>query len=53
MNPTNQEYSFMWLNEDDPDPKKVPVFNCLTTKGQVRKGKKQEVNNTLYIFFLY
>ncbi|XP_064641495.1 hydrocephalus-inducing protein-like isoform X2 [Lineus longissimus] len=43
VNPTNQTYDFMWVNEDDPDPKIVSVFKCLTMKGCVRSGKKHDI----------
>ena len=46
VNPTSQKYSFLWVNEDDPDPKKRPDFQCHTVKGEVRSGKKAEVHCT-------
>ena len=43
LNPTVDSYSYQWVNDDDPDPKIVPSFSCLTAKGVVKTGKKQEV----------
>lgn len=43
INPTADNYSFHWLNDDDPDPKIEPSFVCITPKGSINTGKKQEV----------
>lgn len=43
INPTADNYSFQWVNDDDPDPKLVPAFTCITPKGSIKSGKKQEV----------
>ena len=43
VNPTSQNYSFLWAGENDPNPKKIPSFTCLTPRGYVTSGKKFEV----------
>lgn len=43
VNPTATPYTFMWMCEDEVDPKKPTVFKCLTTQGQVASGKKTQV----------
>ncbi|XP_074644164.1 hydrocephalus-inducing protein homolog [Tubulanus polymorphus] len=43
INPTNQPYSYVWINEDDPDPKIVSSFKGLTMEGAVLSGKKHEI----------
>lgn len=43
INPTVDNYSFMWANDDDPDPKVIPSFSCTTPKGSIASGRKQEV----------
>lgn len=43
INPTSESYSFQWVNDDEQDPKVVPAFNCVTTHGAIKSGKKTEV----------
>lgn len=43
VNPTIDNYSFNWINDDDPDPKITPSFTCATPKGQIKTGKKHEI----------
>ena len=43
VNPTTENYSFQWLNDDDPDLKVTPSFACGTPKGKIKSGKKQEI----------
>ena len=51
VNPTSQEYTFNWVNEDEVNPKKTPEFTCLTPEGSIRSGKKAEVR-ILYMYIL-
>ena len=44
MNPTNEDYSYIWINEDENNPKKASNFQCLTQDGYVRSGKKADVS---------
>jgi len=43
VNPTTQNYTFDWVNEDEVNHKKSPDFRCLTQEGEIRSGKKTEV----------
>ena len=43
INPTTDNYSFQWINDDDPDLKVTPSFDCATPQGQIKSGKKQEI----------
>jgi hydrocephalus-inducing protein len=44
VNPTNQRYMFVWMNEDELNAKKLPDFTCSVTEGDIRSGKKTEVS---------
>ena len=44
VNPTNQNYSFQWVNEDETNHKKEPNFRCLVPEGRIKSGKKCEVS---------
>ena len=44
VNPTNSEYGFEWVNDDEPNLKHEPHFTCLTTSGSIRPGKKTQVD---------
>ena len=43
VNPTADNYSFQWINDDDPDLKTAPSFSAVTPKGLIKSGKKTEV----------
>ena len=47
VNPTNHRYGFMWVNEDEANPKRMPDFTCLVQEGEIRSGKKTEVRASL------
>jgi hydrocephalus-inducing protein len=42
-NPTNQDYTYQWINEDEVNPKKESDFRCIIMGGTIRTGKKVEV----------
>ncbi|ELT89592.1 hypothetical protein CAPTEDRAFT_222082 [Capitella teleta] len=42
-NPSNQDYTYKWLNEDEFNPKKESDFRCIVTAGTIRSGKKVQV----------
>ena len=44
VNPTSEEYSFEWLNDDEPNLREEPRFTCLTPRGRIRSGKKTQVD---------
>ena len=46
MNPTNEDYTYMWINEDENNPKKASSFQCLTQEGHVRSGKQADVSES-------
>ena len=44
INPTNTDYSFEWIKEDQNDAKKHDQFTCLTSSGTLISGKKFEIS---------
>ena len=49
INPTNMDYKFHWVNEDETNAKKIPNFTCLVKEGEIRSGKMAEVCVTYYL----
>lgn len=47
-NPTNQDYTFKWMNEDEFNPKKESDFKCVFMAGNIRSGKKVKVRYMSY-----
>lgn len=43
INPTNADYTFEWVKEDQNDAKKHDQFTCVTPHGKLVSGKKYEV----------
>ncbi len=43
VNPTNSNYSFQWINQDETNLKREVQFHCLTPEGSITAGKKAEV----------
>ena len=44
VNPTTMRYTYLWENNDEPNPKKLPDFRLETRDGEIRPGKKSEVS---------
>ena len=44
INPTNEDYSFKWVNEDEMNPKVQSCFSCLKNDGMILSGKKTDVS---------
>lgn len=51
-NPTNQDYNFKWINDDECNVKKESDFTCLVTEGVIRSGKKVEVSPSFVLTFI-
>jgi hydrocephalus-inducing protein len=46
VNPTNHEFTFRWVSEDEVNAKKASDFTCHTPEGTIRSGKKTEVRKS-------
>ena len=49
VNPTNQSYTYQWMNDDEMNPKHLSDFRCLTPEGTIRSGKKTEVSSQVLL----
>ena len=43
VNPTNEPYDYVWINDDEVNPKQAPRFVCKTPSGEIASGKKSEI----------
>lgn len=43
FNPTNVDYEFEWIKEEQNDGKRHDEFTCLETRGKVLSGRKFEL----------
>ena len=43
VNPTSEPYDFVWINDDEVNPKQTPRFICKTPSGEIASGKKSEI----------
>lgn len=43
INPTNSDYDFLWIQDDQTDSQKQLQFQCLKHKGVVKSGKRHEI----------
>lgn len=43
INPTNVDYDFEWIKEEQNDIKKHDQFTCLTPRGRIVSGRKYEI----------
>jgi len=50
INPTNQNYTFVWINEDGLGMNRSTEINCTTQQGNIFSGKTSQVGRSLVYY---
>jgi hypothetical protein len=52
LNPTDNDYTYRWICEDNLDLTKQQSFVCRTVQGKIGSGKGVLVSREICLFFL-